>query len=161
MIKIIAAISKNKAIGYQNKLLYHIPEDLKRFKELTFGKTVVMGKNTYYSLPGGALPGRRNIVISSTVSELPGCECYKSLKDALLRCLPDEDIYIIGGARLYREALGLANELILTEIDDIPPEADTFFPEFKKDVWVETGRVYFEKDKSHPVSFSFVGYCRK
>ena len=128
MISIIAAVAKNRAIGYQNKLIYWLPNDLKRFKALTTGHTIIMGRNTFLSLPKGALPNRRNIVLSRSTKAFPGCEVYPSIEEALKHCAPDEDIYIIGGASVYRQALPLADRLCLTEIDDTPAEADTFFP---------------------------------
>ena len=84
-INIIAAVARNRAIGKDNKLIYWLPNDLKRFKALTTGHTIIMGRNTYMSLPKGALPNRRNVVLSRTVSNLPGCDCYASLAEALAR----------------------------------------------------------------------------
>ena len=92
MVTIIAAVAQNRAIGYQNKLLYWLPNDLKRFKALTTGHTIIMGRNTFESLPKGALPNRRNVVVSRTQTEFPGCDCYPSLQEALASCKKDEDI---------------------------------------------------------------------
>ena len=111
MISIIAAVAKNRAIGYQNKLIYWLPNDLKRFKALTTGHTIIMGRNTFLSLPKGALPNRRNIVLSRSQKTFPGCDTYVSLEEALKHCTPDEDIYIIGGASVYRQALKIADRL--------------------------------------------------
>ena len=108
MISIIAAVAKNRAIGFENKLIYWLPNDLKRFKALTTGHTIIMGRNTYLSLPKGALPNRRNVVLSTTVKELPGCEVFPTLEAALKSCKGDEDVYIIGGARVYEQAMALA-----------------------------------------------------
>ena len=101
-INIIAAVAKNRAIGYRNKLIYWLPNDLKRFKMLTTGHTIIMGRRTFESLPKGALPNRRNIVLSRTQDTFAGCDCYKSLDEALKHCSPEEDIYIIGGASQRR-----------------------------------------------------------
>ena len=120
MINIIAAVAKNRAIGFENKLIYWLPNDLKRFKALTTGHTIIMGRNTFLSLPKGALPNRRNIVLSRTQKDFPRCDTYASLKEALAHCTPEEDVYIIGGASVYRQALPLADRLCLTEIDDTP-----------------------------------------
>ena len=98
MITIIAAVAANRAIGFENKLLYWLPNDLKRFKALTTGHTIIMGRRTFESLPKGALPNRRNVVLSHTATEFEGCDCYPSLQEALAHCTKDEDIYIIGGA---------------------------------------------------------------
>ena len=126
-INIIAAVSKNMAIGNENKLLYWLPNDLKRFKSLTTGHTIIMGRNTFDSLPKGALPNRRNVVLSRTVSELPGAEVFADLQSALASCSETEDIYIIGGESVYRQAMPIAHRLCLTEIDAVANQADAFF----------------------------------
>lgn len=156
----IAAVAKNNAIGYQNKLLYWLPNDLKRFKALTTGHTILMGRKTFDSLPKGALPHRRNVVISHTVTSLPGCDVYPSLEAALQSCGPDEDVYIIGGASLYRQALPVADRLCLTEIDDTPAEADVFFPDYRQD-WKEVSREEHDIDERHHQRYAFVDYEKK
>lgn len=158
-LNIIAAVAANRAIGLGNKLIYWLPNDLKRFKALTTGHTIVMGRRTFESLPKGALPNRRNVVLSRTVGELPGCEVYESLDEALRHCSPDEDIYIIGGASVYVQALPLAHRLCLTEVHDTPAEADTFFPPY--DEWRETARESHEADERHAFSYDFVDYERR
>ena len=160
MISIIAAVARNRAIGYQNKLIYWLPNDLKRFKALTTGHTIIMGRNTFLSLPKGALPNRRNIVLSRSAKAFPGCDVYPSLEEALKHCTEDEDIYIIGGASVYRQALPLADRLCLTEIDDTPAEVDTFFPPYQND-WVEESREDHPTDDRHDYPYAFVDYIRK
>ena len=160
MISIIAAVAKNRAIGFQNKLIYWLPNDLKRFKTLTTGHTIIMGRNTFLSLPKGALPNRRNIVLSRSQKVFPGCDVYASLEEALKHCVPDEDIYVIGGASVYRQALKIADRLCLTEIDDTPDDADTFFPPYK-DEWQEESREDHPIDDRHDFRYSFVDYIRK
>ena len=160
MISIIAAVAKNRAIGFQNKLIYWLPNDLKRFKALTTGNTIIMGRNTFFSLPKGALPNRRNIVLSRSTKEFPGCDVYASLDEALEHCSKDEDIYIIGGASVYNQALKIADRLCLTEIDDTPAEADTFFPPYEED-WKEEKREDHDIDERHDQRYSFVDYIRK
>ena len=96
-ISLIAAVARNRAIGKDNKLIYWLPDDMKRFKALTTGHTIIMGRRTFESLPKGALPNRRNIVLSRTVGCFPGCDTFSSLEDALAHCAEDEDIYVIGG----------------------------------------------------------------
>lgn len=157
-INIIAAVARNRAIGYENKLIYWLPNDLKRFKALTTGHTIIMGRNTYLSLPKGALPNRRNIVLSHTVKQLPGCDVFASLNEALSHCSPDEDIYIIGGAQLYSQAIDMADRLCLTEVADTPTYADAFFPPY--DGWREAAREDHEKDEKHSYDYSFVDYLR-
>lgn len=132
-ISLIAAVSTgNFAIGYKGELCYKIKEDLAHFKELTMGHTVIMGRKTAESLPILPLPGRRNIVLSKTTGweEGSGIESYPSLELALERCSPEEEVFIIGGAQVYKEALPLADILYLTEVFDTPAEADTFFPSY-------------------------------
>ena len=158
MISIIAAVAKNRAIGYENKLIYWLPNDLKRFKALTTGHTIIMGRNTFLSLPKGALPNRRNIVLSRSTKDFPGCDVYSSLEEALKHCAPDEDIYIIGGASVYHQALKIADRLCLTEINDTPETADTFFPPY--DDWKEESREDHEKDERHEYEYSFVDYIK-
>ena len=149
MISIIAAVAKNRAIGYENKLIYWLPNDLKRFKALTTGHTIIMGRNTFLSLPKGALPNRRNIVLSRSTKDFPGCDVYSSLEEALKHCTPDED---------NRQALKIADRLCLTEINDTPEKADTFFPPY--DDWKEESREDHEKDERHEYEYSFVDYIK-
>ena len=158
MISIIAAVAKDRAIGYENKLIYWLPNDLKRFKALTTGHTIIMGRNTFLSLPKGALPNRRNIVLSRTQKDFPGCDTYASLKEALAHCTPTEDVYIIGGASVYKQALPLADRLCLTEIDDTPAKADTFFPDYSD--WHEVRREEHDTDERHDHRYAFVDYER-
>ena len=158
IINIIAAVANNRAIGYKNKLLYWLPNDLKRFKALTTGHTIIMGRNTYLSLPKGALPNRRNVVLSRTAKDFPGCEVFSSLEKALKSCKDDEQVYIIGGARVYEQAIALADRLCLTEIDDTPQEADAFFPDYS-DWRIETKEAH-PKDEKHAFEYAFVDYIR-
>jgi dihydrofolate reductase len=157
-INIIAAVAKNRAIGFENKLIYWLPNDLKRFKALTTGHTIIMGRNTYLSLPKGALPNRRNVVLSTTVSELPGCDVYPTLDAALKSCSPDEDIYIIGGARVYEQAISMADRLCLTEVDDTPAQADAFFPDYSD--WQVVNKETHPKDERHAFEYAFTDYER-
>lgn len=158
MITIIAAVAQNRAIGYNNNLLYYLPNDLKRFKALTTGHTIIMGRRTFESLPKGALPNRRNVVISHTVTELPGCDVFTSLKAAIDSCHSNEDIYIIGGASVYEEALPLADRLCLTEIHALPEKADVFFPSYTG--WTEVSREEHAPDERHAQAYAFVDYQR-
>lgn len=130
-ISIIAAIGKNLELGKGNDLIWHFKEDMKFFKETTMGHTVIMGRKTFESLPK-ALPNRRNIVISRNAEYIaPGAEVVCSIEDAL-KLVSDEEVFIIGGGRIYSEFLPLANKLYLTEIDDVCENADTLFPSFDK-----------------------------
>ncbi len=173
MISIIACISKaNRAIGYQNRLLYHLPSDMVRFRELTTGHTIVMGRKTFESLPNGALPHRRNIVVSKSLKEIDGAEVYPSLEEALRAAQGDtlpapkentgiaspEEIFIIGGESIYRQALPAARKLYLTLVDKKPEQADTFFPAINNSAWEVTEK---EMRNENGLSFSFLTYIRK
>lgn len=157
-ISIIAAVARNNAIGFENKLIYWLPNDLKRFKQLTTGHTIIMGRNTFLSLPKGALPNRRNIVLSKSVKDIEGCDVYTSLDEALQHCTDNEHIYIIGGASVYKQAISIADHLYLTEVDDIPENADTFFPDYSQ--WKEAARENHETDEKHAFRYSFVDYIK-
>lgn len=159
MITIIAAVARNGAIGYKGKLIYWLPEDMKRFRLLTTGNTIIMGRKTFLSLPKGALPNRRNIVLSTTETTFQGCDVYTSLEDALKHCSADEQVFIIGGASVYEQALPIADRLCLTEVDDVPTHADTFFPKFG-DEWKKVFHENHEKDEKHAQNFSFVDYVK-
>ena len=158
---IIAAVAENRAIGLRGKLLYWLPEDLKRFKALTTGHAIIMGRRTFESLPKGALPNRRNIVLSRSAKDFPGAETFPSLAAALANCKSGEDIYIIGGASVYAEALPLADRLCLTEVHDTPEQADAFFPAFDRSEWHVTSREEHKPDEKHRYSYTFTDYVRK
>ncbi len=161
-LSLIAAIDRHRAIGYQNKLLFWLPNDLKRFKALTTGHTILMGRKTFESLPKGALPHRRNVVLSSSQSlTLPGAEVFHSLQEALDACHPDELVYVIGGASLYQQALPLADALCLTEIDAEAPQADAWFPPIEPNIWYEKSRDARPADEKHPCPYAFVDYVRR
>ncbi|MBQ7460853.1 MAG: dihydrofolate reductase [Bacteroidaceae bacterium] len=160
-ISIIAAVAGNNAIGLNGKLLYWLPEDLKRFKALTTGHTIIMGRKTFDSLPKGALPNRRNVVLTRSKRTFPGAETFPSLSQALASCSAEEEVYVIGGASVYAEALPFADRLCLTEVHDTPKEADAFFPDFDKDEWDVSFREEHESDEKHQQSYTFIDYVRK
>lgn len=157
-INIIAAVARNRAIGKDNRLIYWLPDDLKRFKSLTTGHTIIMGRKTFESLPKGASPNRRNIVLSRSRRDFEGCDCYSSLEEALSHCDREEDIYVIGGASVYEQALPLADRLCLTEVEDTPDEADAYFPSY--DNWKEVSREKHSKDDRHAFEFAFADYVK-
>lgn len=162
MISIIVAIAQNGAIGYKGDLIYHLSADLRRFKELTTGHTVIMGRKTFESLPKGALPNRRNIVLTRQKEiTLPGVEVFTSLDEALAHCTTDEKVFIIGGAQVYNQALSLADELEITLVHDSPSLADTFFPEFGSDeTWHLINREDHDPDEKNPLPYSFLTFRR-
>lgn len=161
MISIIVCIAENRAIGYENKLLYWLPNDLKRFKQLTTGHTIIMGRRTFESLPKGALPNRRNIVLSRQADAFyEGAEHYISLEEALAHCQSDEEVFIIGGSMVYEQALPLADSLYITLVRDMPAQADAYFPLIESAVWKEVFREEHSADEKHAYSYSFIDYKR-
>ena len=159
MITIIAAVAKNRAIGYKNKLLYWLPNDLKRFKALTTGHTIIMGRHTFESLPHGALPNRRNIVLSRKNFTQSNVESFQSLEEALKHISNNEEVFIIGGASVYEQSMAIADRLCLTEIDDIPKDADAFFPNYDNG-WKVVKKETHPKDEHHAFEYAFVDYER-
>ena len=162
MISIIVAVARNNAIGYGNQLLYWLPDDLKRFKALTTGHTIVMGRKTFESLPKGALPNRRNIILTRNPDfRAAGAEVFRSLADALTQCQPEEEVFIIGGESVYKEAIGLASKLYVTTIEDTPTQADAFFPAIDADKWELVQSTPHEADAKHKYGFHFNDYIKK
>lgn len=134
-ISLIIAVAEDRAIGDKGNLLWHLSSDLKRFKAITTGHTIIMGRKTYDSLPNGALPNRRNIVISRQLKSLKDAEVYSDIDEAL-KATSDEDIvYIIGGGEIYKKTFPRADELHITLVHKSYPEADTRFPEWKLTDW--------------------------
>lgn len=134
-ISLIVAVAEDRAIGDKGNLLWHLSSDLKRFKAITTGHTIIMGRKTYDSLPNGALPNRRNIVISRQLKSLKDAEVYSDIDEAL-KATSDEDIvYIIGGGEIYKKTFPRADELHITLVHKSYPEADTRFPEWKLTDW--------------------------
>jgi dihydrofolate reductase len=160
-ISIIAAIADNYAIGMANKLPWHLPADLKHFKELTTGHAILMGKRTFESLPNGPLPNRKNIVLSSILSEGVNEGYYEadSLEDAFYLCEKEEIVFIIGGAAVYRQSLDKADSMYLTWVH-AEINGDIFFPEIDFDQWVEISREDFEANEKNEYPYSFVYYER-
>ena len=142
MLSLIAAVARNRVIGKDNQLLWHLPEDMKHFREVTRGKPVIMGRKTWESLPEKfrPLPGRHNIVVSRNLDyKAPGATLVSSLEDAIHLTRSNDETFVIGGETLYRQALAQAHRLFLTEIDQ-DYEGDAFFPEFSCADWKETSR---------------------
>lgn len=159
MISIICALAENRAIGNNNDLLYHLRADLQRFKALTTGHTVIMGRRTFESLPKGALPNRRNIVLTSnTELQWPNTETFSTLEAALAACTAEEEVFIIGGASVYRAAFPIADRLCLTHVHATPDEADVFFPEFDDCEWHCTFSEDHAADERNDQSFTFADY---
>ena len=157
-ISLVVVADENNGIGKDNKLLCHLPADLKHFKNLTIGHPVIMGRKTFDSV-GKPLPGRRNIVVTRQDIHLDGCEIVHSIEDAIAKCKTDEKIAIVGGANIYAQSMDLANVIYLTRIHHIF-DADTFFPAIDPDKWVEAAREYHEPDERNLFSYSFITYRR-
>ena len=136
MLNIIAAIGRRGELGRDGDLVWHISEDLKHFKRLTLGHTVIMGRRTWESLPKGALPERRNIVVTTNPEySAPGAEIASSLADAVRMAADDDEIFIIGGGSVYEQAVNAADRLYLTQIEAEAEDADTFFPAVDPSQW--------------------------
>jgi len=161
MISIIVAIAKNYAIGKNNDLLWHISEDLKRFKKITSGHKVLMGKNTYLSLPVRPLRNRENIVITDQPGEVfDGCTTVYSIKESLELCRADEECFIIGGASIYKQFLPFTDRLYLTWVHK-EYEADVFFPFVDFEEWEIALLEDFPVDETLGFGYSYVVYDRK
>lgn len=161
MISIIVAIAQNQAIGKNNDLLWHLSADLKHFKELTSGNTVIMGKRTFFSLPVHPLPKRRNIVITDIPDEkIEGCEMAYSIDGAIKLCNPEETNYIIGGGSIYKQFLPFADKLEITWVyKDF--DADTFFPIIDENVWKVAAQSEKMHDEKTGLDFAFFTYTRR
>jgi len=157
MISIIAAIGKNGELGKNNDLIWHLPNDLKRFKQVTAGHHVIMGRKTYESL-GRPLPNRTNIIITRNADyKAKGCIIVHSLEEAINAAKEDTNPYILGGAEIYKQAIQIADYLDLTHVD-AALDADAFFPEIDKKRWTEIAREDHFKDDKHQYDYSFVTY---
>lgn len=161
-ISMIVAIDQNNAIGKDNQMLCHLPNDLKYFKNITQGHTVIMGRHTYESLPFGALPNRRNIVLSRKPNlEIDKCEVFSSLADARKAFEGEDEVFIMGGATLYNECINDCDELYITYIHHTFNEADTFFPKIDLNIWEEVSRSDNKADEKNLFAHSFVIYKKK
>lgn len=160
MIAIIVAVAENNAIGKENKLLWHIPEDLKRFKRLTTGHTVIMGRNTWQSLPNHPLPNRRNIVITDNPEDhFAGAGMVTSIEAALGLCSPAEENFVIGGASIYQQFLPMTNRLYLTKVHKVF-DGDTFFPELDLSEWEMVSKDDYPPDEANGFGYTYFIFDR-
>jgi dihydrofolate reductase len=160
-VSLIAALDRNFAIGMGNALPWHLPDDLKRFKALTLGRPVLMGRKTAESV-GRALPRRRNLVLTRS-GRVPfdGMQAVASIDDALaMAAAGAEELCVIGGGELYALALPLATRMHLTHVDTVVEGADAFFPRFIADEWIVASRATHAVDAAHAFAFEFVDYAR-
>ncbi len=159
-ISIIAAIAENNVIGKNNELIWHLSEDLKRFKKLTSGHPVIMGRKTYESLPFKPLPKRKNIILSSQKKLIfEGAITVNSIEDALKECKNEDEIFICGGAEIYKLFLPIADKMYLTRIHQ-SFEGDTFFPEIDYLIWEVDNISKTFKDDKNGLKFTFYDYIR-
>ena len=157
-LSIIVAIANNQVIGINNTLPWHLPEDLKRFRSLTTGHHIIMGRKTYESL-GRLLPGRTTVIVTRNKGyQLEGALIAHSLEAAVALCQNDDEVFLIGGAELYQDGLKLADKLYITEVD-LTVDGDAFFPEFYSNLWQETTREVHTSVQGLP--FSYITYMRK
>lgn len=160
MITVIAAIGKNGELGKDNDLIWHLPNDLARFKKVTSGHHVIMGRKTFESL-GRPLPNRTTIIITRNDEyQVNGCVVVNSLEAALKEASADPNPYILGGAEIYKQAIEIAETLDLTLVD-ANFEADAFFPQIDYSIWKETSRQDYKADENHKYGYSFVTYKKK
>lgn len=154
-LTLIAAAAENNALGKDNRMIWRLPDDFKRFKQLTTGHHIVMGRKTLESMDG-PLPNRANVVITRQEDyTYEGCIIVNSLDAALAACPQDEEVYIIGGGEIYKQSIALAHKIELTRVLGISPEADAYFPEIETDEWTLTESVFHGKDEKHGYEFVF------
>lgn len=162
-VAIIVAVTRNGVIGRRGDMPFHIPADLRRFKAITMGHPLVMGRRTFDSLPNGALPGRRNIVVSRSVDTLPGAEIARSLEAAFEMCAsdPTTEIMVCGGGEIYRQTIEVASRIYLTVIDADVADGDTFFPEIDPEIWKAEGEEQVVVDQRSGLKLTFIDYVRR
>jgi dihydrofolate reductase len=162
MISIIAAIGENGEIGANNDLLWRLPNDMKRFKEMTTGHTIVMGRKTFESFPKGALPNRNNIVITKNPHlKLYNCIISNDLEELLNHFRDDDEIFIAGGASIYEQAIKFAEKLYITKVHETFENAEIFFPEIDNNEWVKIESENHPKDDRHKYFYTFETFIRK
>lgn len=159
---LIVAIDAEGAIGKGNGMLVHLPGDLKYFKAVTSNHTVIMGRKTYESLPKGALPNRRNIVLTKVQDQsFSGCEIAHSVTQAMEMTAGEDEVFFIGGGQIYKEVIAMAQILYITKIHHAFAEAEVYFPKIDTDIWMLMWDEKHEKDEKNPYDYTFQKYYRK
>ena len=161
ILTIIAAAAENNALGKDNDLVWHLPDDFKRFKALTSGHFIIMGRKTFESFPK-PLPNRTHVIITRQKDyQVPeGCVVVESIEKAVEACLENEEVFIIGGGEIYKQSINIANKIELTRVHT-EVEADTFFPEIDGNDWKLIEEEYHPKDEKHQFDFTYLTYIRK
>lgn len=160
MITLIAAAAENNALGKNNDLIWHLPDDFKRFKAITSGHYIIMGRKTFESFPK-PLPNRTHVIISRQKNYNPeNCIVVNSLEKAIEICPKDEDVFVIGGGEIYQQSIAIADKIELTRVHSTF-EADTFFPEIDTTIWELVQEEFHPKDEKHLFDFSFQTYLKK
>lgn len=160
MITLIAAAAENNALGKDNQLIWHLPDDFKRFKEITSSHYIVMGRKTFESFPK-PLPNRTHVIITRQKEFLAeGCIVVNSIEKAIEACPKEEEVFVIGGAEIYRQSIGFADKIELTRVHDTF-EADAYFPEINLNQWVLVFEEYHPKDEKHKFDFTFQTFLKK
>lgn len=160
-ISLIVAIDENQGIGRDNNLLFHISADLKRFKQLTTGNTIIMGRKTFDSLPNGPLPNRKHIVLSRTPNlEIDGCTVINSVDELRQYCEVGRENFVIGGGEIYKLLLPETSKMYITKVH-AGAEADSFFPKIENEIWIKESESEIMVDKKTGLSFQYINYIRK
>ena len=160
MITLIAAAAENNALGKNNDLIWHLPDDFKRFKSITSGHYIIMGRKTFESFPK-PLPNRTHVIITRQKNYNPeNCIVVNSLEKAIAACPKDEDVFVIGGGEIYKQSIAIADKIELTRVHSTF-EADTFFPEIDTTIWDLVQEEFHPKDEKHNFDFSFQTYLKK
>jgi dihydrofolate reductase len=160
MIIQIAAAAENNALGKDNKLVWHLPDDFKRFKQITTGHHIILGRKTFESFPK-PLPNRTHVIITRNKNyKAEGCIIVNSIEEALKIVPKNEDTFIIGGAEIYRQSLHLSDKIELTRVHTTC-EADAFFPEIDAEEWKITNEEFHPKDEKHNFDFTFLTYVKR
>lgn len=161
MLTIIAAAAENNALGKDNQLVWHLPDDFKRFKSLTSGHYIIMGRKTFESFPK-PLPNRTHVIITRQANyEVPeGCVVVSNLQEAIAFCPKEEEVFVIGGGQIYQQAIDLVDKIDLTRVHT-SVEADAFFPEINTQKWELVFEEFHSKDEKHKYDFTFLTYIKK
>jgi dihydrofolate reductase len=160
-LTLIAAAAENNALGKDNQMIWHLPDDFKRFKQLTTGHYIIMGRKTFESFPR-PLPNRTHVIITRQEGyEAEGCIVVNSLEEALRACPQDEEVFVIGGGEIYRQSIDKADKIELTRVYGTSPDADAYFPEIDALQWTMTEEIFHPKDEKHAFDMAFQTYIRK